>query len=466
MAGVSIGTGLTSGIDYDSLVTQLMQIEARPQTLLKNQLSAAQTDAAAYRSINTSFAALATAASALTGTNFTAARTATSSNPAVTSSASPTAAIGSSVTFGVTALAAAHKMVTSGSWSSATADVRSAGPAWPIEVLGAGDVPLGTIDVKAGGTLADAAAAINAAGLGLTATVVQLKPSQYVLQVAGTKTGEENVFKLRSPAEDAATAGTAFTELTRGADATLDLGHGMVATSPTNTFGELMTGVSVTVSAVGSETTISVGSDTDTITAKVQALVSAANGVLAAVKGNTGTGGALKGNYALTSMAGQVLTAVSSAVGDDGSVARAGMQLTRDGTLTFDATAFQAKLAADPALVQRLFSGTTGAGTDNVRGTSDDSLDTDGIGARLQRLAQQANDSVNGTLTTLAKGQDTRAKDLQTQIEAYGLRLTSRQASLKAQFDAMEKALGSLQNQSSWLNSQLASLPSWSNSDS
>jgi flagellar capping protein FliD len=37
-----MGTGLTSGIDYTSMISQLMQIEAQPQTLLKNQLSAAQ----------------------------------------------------------------------------------------------------------------------------------------------------------------------------------------------------------------------------------------------------------------------------------------------------------------------------------------------------------------------------------------------------------------------------------------
>lgn len=464
MAGVSLSTGLASGIDYDAIVTQLMQIEARPQTLLRSQLTAAQTDASAYRKINNAFAGLTTAASALTGTNFTAARTATSTNPAVATSASATAAIGSSVTFGVTALATAHKMASSGSWSSATADVRSAGPAWPIEVLGAGDVPLGTIDVKAGGTLTDAAAAINDADLGLSATVVQLGPGRYVLQVSGTKTGQDNVFKLRSPTEDATTAGTAFTELTRGGDATLDLGQGMVATSPTNTFSELMTGVSVTVSTVGSESTVSVGSDTAAITAKVQALVTAANGVLSTVGELTDTGGALKGDYSLTSLASQVLREVSSAVGDDGSVARAGLQLTRDGALKFDATAFQAKLAEDPALVQRLFSGATGAGTDNVRGTSDDDLVTDGIGARLQRLAQQANDSVNGSLTLLAKGQDTRAKDLATQIESWDMRLALRRTALTNQFNAMEKVLGSLQNQASWLNSQIGSLPSWSTS--
>ena len=40
MAGMSVSTGLVSGIDYDTMITQLMQVEANPQTLLKQQLSA------------------------------------------------------------------------------------------------------------------------------------------------------------------------------------------------------------------------------------------------------------------------------------------------------------------------------------------------------------------------------------------------------------------------------------------
>jgi flagellar hook-associated protein 2 len=473
MAGVSIGTGLASGIDYTTMISQLMQIEAQPQTLLKTQLSNAQTDAAAYRRINTAFAALVTSASALTGTNFTNARTATSSSSAVTATAGPTAAIGSSVTFSVKNLAATHSIISSGSWTSATGDVRTAvptgqtAPVWPIEVFDSKGVSVGKVDVQAGGSLNDAAAAINAAGFGLTATVVQLSSGEFRLQVASQKSGADGAFTLKTAAADATIAGSAFTVGTQGVDANLTLGA-LQATSATNTFSELMTGVSVTVSKADptASTTISVDSDTAAITAKVQSLVSAANNVLSVISDNTdsrsGSKAALKGNYSLTSLASAVLTAVSSAVGDDGSAASAGLQLSRDGRLTFDTSVFQAKLASNPALVQRLFSGATGAGTDNVRGTADDSLDTDGIGARLQRLAQQANDSVSGTLTTLATGQDTRAKDLQTQIADWDLRLASRKTTLTAQFNAMETALGAIQNQASWLTSQINSLPSWS----
>jgi len=476
--GVSIGTGLTSGIDYTTLISSLMEIEAKPQTLLKTQLTDAQTDAAAYRSINTAFAALATSASALTGTNFTAARTASSTSSAVTATAGSTAVVGSSVSFTVKSLAAAHSVLSSNRWTSATAamstSVEGSGtaPTWPMTIVNTKTgATMGTIDIPANSSLTDAAAAINSGGFGLTATVVQQEPGLFRLQVARTDTGVAGDFYLVGANEDSTTAGTGFTVASQGADAKLSLDSGIEATSPSNTFSELMTGVSVTVSATStSSTTISVKNDTSALTAKVQALVTAANNVLSTIKTNTdsstGSKAALKGNFGMNSLANSLLNQVSSAVGSDGSAAKAGLQLTQDGLLTFDATAFQTALTADPALVQRIFSGTTGAGKDNVRGTADDSLDTDGIGARLQRLAQQANDSVTGTLTTLANGQDTRAKALQKQIDSWTTRLADREAALTTQYNALEVALGTLKNQSTWLTSQIASLPSWSSSDS
>ena len=473
--GVSIGTGLSSGIDYTTLISGLMDIETQPQTLLKTQQAQAQTDAAAYRSVNSAFAALVTSASALTGTNFTNARTASSSSSAATATATATATVGSSITFSVQNLAAAHTVVSKGTWTSATGDVRTAGtgtPTWPMEVLDETGASVGSIDLPANASLNDAAAAINSAGYGLTATVIQVKTGQFNLQVASKDTGAAGVFTLKSASETAATAGASFSVGTTGVDASIKLSNGLTASSASNTFSELMTGVSVTVAKADptANTTIAVASDTASITAKVQAMVTAANNVLDSIATNTdsktGSKAALKGNYSLTTLANQLLSAVSSAVGSDGSAAKAGLQLTRDGKLTFDASAFQTTLSADPALVQRIFSGTTGAGTDNVRGTADDTVDTDGLGARLQRLAQQANDKVSGTLTTLAAGQDTRAKSLQTQIDAWTDRLASRKAALTSQFNALETALSSLKTQSTWLTSQLASLPGTSKSDS
>jgi len=72
-----------------------------------------------------------------------------------------------------------------------------------------------------------------------------------------------------------------------------------------------------------------------------------------------------------------------------------------------------------------------------------------------------ASDKATGMLTSLANGQDTRAKDIQDQIDDWTTRLALRQKTLTDQFTAMETALGTLKDQASWLTSQINSLPTW-----
>ena len=81
---------------------------------------------------------------------------------------------------------------------------------------------VGTIDVPANATLAEAAAAINAAGKGISATVVKLSGNEFKLQLTGSKTGDEGAFTIKSATEDDTTAGTAFTRTRPAQDATLD----------------------------------------------------------------------------------------------------------------------------------------------------------------------------------------------------------------------------------------------------
>src|SRR4051794_39275664 len=105
--GTSSISGLVSGMDTSTIITQLMQIEAQPQTMLKNRLAAAQADGAAYRGINTAFAGLASAAQALTKAATWATAKSTSSDPSVTASATSGATAGS-FSFHVDNLATAH----------------------------------------------------------------------------------------------------------------------------------------------------------------------------------------------------------------------------------------------------------------------------------------------------------------------------------------------------------------------
>ena len=73
-------------------------------------------------------------------------------------------------------------------------------------------------------------------------------------------------------------------------------------------------------------------------------------------------------------------------------------------------------------------------------------------------MAKAASDSSTGTLNALAKGRDTLATSLQDKIQAFDIRLESRRATLTKQFSALETALNTIKNQSSWLSSQIGQL--------
>ncbi|MBB3083144.1 flagellar filament capping protein FliD [Geodermatophilus sabuli] len=462
---MSVG-GLVSGMDTQTIISQLMQIEANPQTLLKQRLSATQSQATAYRALNTRFDALRSAAEALTtDANAWKPAKATASSTTVTASASAGAAPGS-VTFTVNNVATSHSVRSDKIWT-VTGTQTAADLDYGATTL---DITMGgtttTLDLDRDGngtaTLAEAAAAINAkTELGLTATAVRVSPTEYRLQVATSKTGASSEFTVGA-------AGT-FDPVTQGADAKLTVGTGPGAftmTSSTNTFTGLLDGTVITVSEPAAAVTLKVAADPEALATKVAALVNAANGLLDSISSYTdyeSTSAALKGDATLRQLSGQILDTVARALGSNGSLSVAGVELSKDGQhLDFDKATFVSKLTAEPALVQGLFTGTSRTnGPDGTAGTTDDVTTPTGLAARLAALAKTASDDTTGTLTLLAKGKDSTAEDLQDRIDAWDIRLELRRTTLTRQFTAMEVALSSLQNQSSWLSSQISSLPSW-----
>jgi flagellar hook-associated protein 2 len=313
------------------------------------------------------------------------------------------------------------------------------------------------IPVGGTGTVADAVRAINGSGLGLSATTIDTNGTAdggLALQVTASKTGAAQRFGLGG-----------FTPLREGTDARLTFGDAatpLVVTSTSNTFTGLVPGVTFSLSAKG-PATIDVTADPKAVAASVKAVVDAANAALAEIKrtsGATNPTAKLKGDSTLRQVTGDLLTAVSGLVGTDGSPGVSGVELTRDGTVRFDEAKFLAALADDPDRTRRVLGGAAAtAGPDGATGTADDVAAVTGVGQRLLSVVERATNSSNGSLTTLAKGRDDLAGDLQDRIDDWDDRLALRRAALVRQFTAMETALSSLKQQSSWLAGQLASLP-------
>jgi flagellar capping protein FliD len=449
---MSINTGLISGMDTGALVSQLLQVEAAPQTALKSKLSATQLTASAYRTVNSVLQALTSAADTVVKAETWSSAKGTSTSTGVTVTAGPTATPGS-LTFTVAQLATTASSVSADRWSTTTE------PAGLTTLTVTGNTTAGTGTIALDGTesLTQVVARINASPLGLSAAAVQVSPGQFALQVSASKSGQAAGFTLGG--------NKTFNETSTGQNAELKIGTTGATTtaysvySSSNTFEGVLAGATFTVSKEETTpVTVRVVSDPDAVTSKVSALFDSVNSALSQIKTYTnntpGSTAALRGEYAVTSIGGQLLDAVAKAVGADGSPAQIGVQLTRDGKITFNKETFAAALAKDPALAQRLMAGTPEA--KDAQGNVVAAVP--GIAERLRDVAKTASDTTTGTLTSLAKGQDSMTRDLQNRIAAWDVRLAKRKQTLTQQFTAMETALSSLQNQSSWLSGQLKSL--------
>lgn len=441
-------SGLASGLDTATIINQLMQLEATPQNRLKTRVSDEKLVVTSLQALNTSVASLATKAAALAKDSAWSPIAATSSNAAVgvsaTSAASPR-----TFTVTVTGLAATHQLGFTN--AAALSDVvTGASTQVTLDRFDGSPVTLETGD----GTLQGLVDAINAPAnaTGLTATVVKQTDGSYRLLVESTKTGAAEDFDLTA-ADGSPLLGGATVRA--GSDASIDLGAGVVATSATNTFADVVPGVTVTLGAaatVGSVSSIGIARDVNGMSAKVKDLVDSLNAVVADIDlktapGNNATNtkpGPLAGDGAARQLRNALLDAIRT---DAGSVSLAGygIQVTREGRLEFNETTFKAAYAADPVGTAEMFT-TTG----------------DGFAARVAAVAKGASDSTEGTLSAAITGRQSGIDRMEDSIDEWDRRLTLRRTALERQFTALETALSQMSSQSSWLAGQLSSLPSGS----
>lgn len=440
-------SGLASGIDTSSIISQLMKVESQPQTNLKNKVTAEQAVIAAYQSVNTRMQALQTAADTLTQPTAWQVASATSSSSSLVATAAAGAPTGS-YTFDVTGLAKAQ--VTTAVVPSSGAITTGAG--LDISINGAAPTHINVTS----DTAADVASAINSANVGVQAMVVNTDQGT-VLQLSATKTGTANSFSISGLNANPITQ-------TAAADAQITVGDpnagGYTVTSSSNTFTNLIPNVTLTATQIQSGITVNVASDAATIANQMQAMVDAANAALTEIGNQTaytpssgsttagsaaGKAGPLLSDLGVQDLQQKILSAGSTGSTGYGSFSQLGVQLNKDGQYTFDRNAFLAAYAADPAKVQNAVQNST-----------------DGLATTLKSVADKATDFTTGTLTTAISGGNDYISSLQTEIDDWTTRLQDKQAALQQQFTAMETALGKLKDQSNWLSGQLASLPSTS----
>lgn len=442
--GTSSISGLASGLDTASIVDQLMQLEAIPQNRLKSQQSSENNVIKALRQLNADTALLAGNAATLAKPTTWQTLTATSTSSTVTATAASGAAP-SSFTVVVGQLATAAQTSYSTDVALGANVLTVAGD--PV-VLTAADGTTHTINAGTG-TLEDLAAGINAAQAGVTATTVRTGTDTYRLLLTADSTGAAgSAIGLTN-----VSLGTVTSDL--GQDAQLTIG-GIPASSKTNTFTDLVPGVSVTLSPTaknGDTATVSVAQDSSSVKSSVKALVDQVNSLLTTIdtqtanKTSTTAAGVLAGDSTIRSLRNDL---VNTVFGDGTtSLAQYGIQTDRYGKLVFDGDAFDKAYAADPADVAARFTSATPPATD-------------GWAARVASVAKTATDTYTGTITSAITGHTSSVDRLKKSIEDWDNRLELRRASLERTYTALETALSNLQSQSSWLAGQIASLPSYS----
>lgn len=175
-------SGLASGIDTSSIITQLTTVAQKPIKLLQSKDDGFNGQLASWQQFNSSLSSLQSAADTLNSPATFSAATATSSNTAVASITTlPGATLGDhSVT--VMQVAQAQKVVSASVASGSTA----LGKAGSFTLNGK------TISVSNTDALTDISVKINAAQAGVSATVVNVGPNDFRLTLSSNQTGTAN----------------------------------------------------------------------------------------------------------------------------------------------------------------------------------------------------------------------------------------------------------------------------------
>ena len=452
MANTSIG-GLVSGLDTASIISQLMQLEARPQTMLKTRMGVEQKAITSLQSINAKLAAIATKAAELAKPASWAPVSATSSNDKVTVAVAAGAAP-ASLTFTVDRVATAAREVYSVGKTAADTTAMPATLKYQITYTDGRATEQFTTGT---GSLTDIAAQVNKSA-GVRATLIRSggkdSAPTYDLHLTSTATGDDSGFtisQLQGPTDPVSPFLGGAPQEILGANALITPSGLPQQSFSSNTITGLMPGVDVTLQAgANGSATITVAQDSQSMTDKVKALVDAVNSVmddigkLAAYDATTKSSGSLAGDATLRDIKNQLLTTVTGGVAGK-SLAPYGIQTDRSGKLVFDADKFKAAYQGDPAKTAAQF---TMVGS--------------GFAVSLEQVSKRFSDSIDGSLTNAITGRNASVTRMQKDIESWDVRLEQRKSSLERQYAALEVALGKLQSQSTWLAGQIGSLPKMS----
>ena len=202
MANIS-SAGIGSGLNVQSIISQLVAVESRPVQLLQQKGSTLQTKISAFAQIKADMASLQDAASGLMSTSTWSSKTFASTNASAVTGTATSSALASTFSLSIDKLASGQstkstefpsdfKAATAGTLSIQLGTWNATG-----STFSAASSAAVTVDVAAGDSLAAIATKINAksTSAGVSATLVTANGAQQLL-LRGTKTGAASGFQI------------------------------------------------------------------------------------------------------------------------------------------------------------------------------------------------------------------------------------------------------------------------------
>lgn len=449
-------SGVGSGIDIESLVTQLIAAEGEPASNRLNKKEATwQADLSAYGSLKSALSSFQSAVQALNDPADFLGRTSTSSNTEVFSAKADETAVPGNYDIEVIQLAESAKSRT-GNFTSEE------------EVVGVGSLAINlgadtfnvTVDSE-NNTLAGLRDAINAAGdnPGLTASIINVDGGSRLV-LTSDKLGSANTIGIavtddegNVPADNIGLSRLATVNLTsvQDADDAIIKVDSQTVTRDSNTFDDVITGVKFTLDSAlpGTVESLAVGLDKGSLITNVNSFVEAYNSLadtmsnLSSYNADTGAAGSLLGDSALRGVQNQVRQTLTGSVAGLGfdSLVSIGITTNDAGHLEVDATELDKVMTSDFSAVSQLFSS------------------ENGLGKSLDSVLERYISTDDGILTARQDGLQSNIESLDGDREQLNRRLASLDARYRAQFTAMDILVAQLTSLGDYMTAQLSSLP-------
>jgi flagellar hook-associated protein 2 len=453
-AGVIQSLGIGSGLDVQSLVSQLVAADrAASDAQLLRQGQKITTDVSSLGSLKGALSVFQSNLTPLAAGGQFQALSAASADSTVFTASAGTGAVPGSYNVMVQQLAQPEQLISKPFANGAAT------------VLGSGTltVSLGSnsfaVDLSTGSnTLADVRDAINKAtgNPGVQATLIYgTSGAQLVLTSA--QTGASNAITVSASGGDgglaplgySGTGDTHYTEAQQAQDAIIKV-SGVENHSASNTVTGAIDGVTLNLVAAKPNTALSlnVSNNTSAVMGSITALVGAYNNLqgtfssLGSYDSVNKVGGPMLGDWLLNDVQFRVGRGMTDQVaGQSGAysaLSNIGITTAADGTLAIDSAKLQTALGSDPNGVAKLFSGTNGVATRLNNMVTGLLADTGAIAAR------------NTSLVASQKA----VVDQQAAVDA---RMAVVQARYLTQFNALDTLMSQMQSTSSYLTQQLAS---------